>query len=123
MSRKQQIILETRRILGTFEGAAEALGPTAAPAAEVDSGLESLESFGVPMAGAMRPGRTDACRPCRSRRDAASDPAGARGDEKDRHGAGRRDLDQDQRGLEAIVLLAGRPAILIQDGDFMPRAE
>jgi Trypsin-like peptidase domain len=31
------------------------------------------------------------------------------------------DLDDDERfGLEAIVVLEGRPAILIQDGDFLP---
>jgi V8-like Glu-specific endopeptidase len=123
MSRKQQIIDEARRILGTFEGAAEAVGTAAAPAGETDPGLESLESFGPPMPGAMRSGaaiseltpvgRALAAETQRQIQD------GLNAMKKVEMGRDEDISDRDQQGLEAIVLLAGRPAILIQEGDFM----
>ena len=123
MSRKQQIIAEARRILGTFEGAAEALGAAAAPAGEVDPGLESLESFGAPRPGTMRAGAAVAELTPIGRAEVAETQRQVQDglDAMKKVELGRDDdiSDRDQHGLEAIILLAGRPAILIQDGDFM----
>jgi len=123
MSRKQQVIEQARRILGTFDNAARALGPTGAPAGEIDPGLESLESFGPPMPGATR-GRTAVAEltPFAEARAAEIERQiqdGLDAMKKVEMGRDEDISDRDQHGLEAIVLLAGRPAILIQDGDFM----
>jgi hypothetical protein len=121
MSRKQQVIAEARRILGTFENAARALGP-AAGSADMDPGLESLESLGVPAPRAMRGraavaevtvGQATAVEVQRHVQD------GLEAMKKVEMGNDDEISDRDQHGLEAIVLLAGRPAILIQEGDFM----
>jgi V8-like Glu-specific endopeptidase len=123
MSRKQRIIEEARRILGTFENAADALGPTTVPAAAAEPGLESLESFRPPLPGGMRAGagigeltpvrRAEAVETRQQIQDGL--------DAMKKVEMGRDDeiSERDQHGLEAIVLLAGRPAILIQEGDFM----
>jgi V8-like Glu-specific endopeptidase len=121
MSRKQQVIDEARRILGTFDAAAEAL---AAPAAgEFDPGLEGIESVGAPLPGMMRRGAA-AAEPNPIARAEAAEAArqiqdGLEAMKKVEMGRDQDISDRDQHGLEAIVLLAGRPAILIQDGDFM----
>jgi hypothetical protein len=103
MSRKQTVIEEARRILGTFERAADALGATATPAGEFDPGLESLESVG-------RAGAAGTDSQIQDGLEAMKKIDMGRDDEIS---------DRDQHALEAIVLLAGRPAILIQEGDFM----
>jgi trypsin-like peptidase len=123
MSRKQQVIDEARRILGTFDNAARALGPTGAVAGETDLGLESLESFGAPMPGAIR-GRTAVAELTPVGQATAVEVQqqiqdGLDAMKKVEMGRDQDISDRDQHGLEAIVLLAGRPAILIQDGDFM----
>jgi V8-like Glu-specific endopeptidase len=123
MSRKQQVIDEARRILGTFENAARALPPTGAPAREIDPGLEGLESVGPPMPGAMR-GRTAVAELTPVGEATALEVQrqvqdGLEAMKKVEMGRDEDISDRDQQGLEAIVLLAGRPAILIQEGDFM----
>lgn len=106
MTRRQRIIDEARRILGTFDQAAEAVGPAAA-APDV-SDLDGLESLGPPMprgsAGALPP----------------EVHRGLEAMKKVEVGRDQDISDQDAKGLEAIVLLAGRPALLIMNGDFMP---
>ena len=125
MSRKQRIIEEARRILGTFEGAAEAVGTAATAAApfEPDPGLERLESFGAPMPGARGAEAAIGELPSVERAVAADTQRQVRIglDAMKKVELGRDDdiSDQDQQGLEAIILLAGRPAILIQEGNFM----
>ncbi len=124
MSRRQRIIEEARRILGTFEGAAEAVGTAATPAApfEPDPGLERVESFGAPLPGARGGGAAVGELPV-ERAVAADTQRQVRIglDAMKKVELGRDDdiSDQDQAGLEAIILLAGRPAILIQEGDFL----
>jgi hypothetical protein len=119
MSRKQRIIDEARRILGTFEAAAEAVGAAAARPRGADPGLEGLETFGAPMPPTMRGcaatpvGRAEAAESQRQVLD------GLDAMKKVEMGRDEEISDRDQQGLEAIILLAGRPAILIQEGDFM----
>ncbi len=124
MSRKQQVIDEARRILGTFENAAQALGATGAPSGDSDPGLESLESFGAPTPGATR-GRTAVAEVTPVGQATAVEVQGQIQDgleamKKIEMGRDEEISDREQHGLEAIVLLAGRPAILIQEGDFLP---
>ena len=114
MTRKQRVIEEARRILGTFEGAAEAVGAVAPGSASFDPGLESLESLGPPMpaetelGGGLAPGAQQQVL------------TGLDAMKKVELGNDSEISDQDQQGLEAIILLAGRPALLIQEGAFLP---
>ena len=125
MSRKQRIIEEARRILGTFESAAEAVGTAATSAApfELDPGLEGLESLAAPLPGARGGGAGIGELPSVERAVAADTQRQVQIglDAMKKMELGREDeiSEQGQRGLEAIILLTGRPAILIQAGDFM----
>jgi len=121
MSRKQRVIEEARRILGTFETAADAIGAVARAAAPEFDGLESLTA---PMPGprgggglselpSMGGGAPD------QQRDVLAGLEAMKKIEKPGDISDADLSDQDQQGLEAIILLAGRPAILIQEGDFL----
>lgn len=104
MTRKQRVVQEARRILGSFEVAAQAVGAAAVRTESFEAGgLEGLER--------TPPGRAAA----------PIDDIHAGLDAMKKVERGRDDdiSFQDQQGLEAIILLAGRPAILIQEGDFM----
>jgi V8-like Glu-specific endopeptidase len=119
MSRKQLVIEQARRILGTHEAAAEAVAGAPDP-------LEGLESAARPFEPAPAGGRGGAA-------VVEATPVGrAIAEERELEVAegleamkkvelGRDDeiTDHEQAGLEAIILLAGRPAILIQEGVFM----
>jgi V8-like Glu-specific endopeptidase len=102
-SRKQRVVEEARRILGSFEGAADAVGAAAGPVVPVDLGLESIDPAGPPMTSPLE-------------RQVAEGLDAMR---KVDMGLDADISDRDQQGLEAIILLAGRPAILIQEGDFL----
>src|SRR5262245_36546041 len=121
MSRKQRIIDEARRILGSYEIAAEAV-QSAVPSM---AGLEpdSFESFSMPLPGAARGGSAVAELTPAGRAVAVETQQelknGLNAMKKVEMGRDADISDRDQQGLEAIVLLVGRPAILIQEGDFM----
>src|SRR5262245_56578904 len=121
MSRKQRIIDEARRILGSYEIAADAV-QSAVPSIAT-SEPDSFESFSMPLSRAARGaaavaeltpvGRAVAVE---TQQDLKNGLSPMKTVEMGRDA----DIsDQDQKGLEAIVLLVGRPAILIQEGDFM----
>jgi len=108
-SRRQRVIEEARRILGSYDAVAEAL----------DEGL-SPESFtGAELVGEEErvPG-TSVARALKEEASEAID-VGLEAMKKVEAGEDEDITPEDQQGLEAIILLAGRPAILIQDGDFM----
>jgi hypothetical protein len=114
MTRRQHVIAEARRILGSFEAAAEALG-AAAGSASFEEGAESFESAvqGAPELDAMGPA-------ARGLHIEAAGDIAAGLDAMKKVELGDDDISlQEEQGLEAIVLLAGRPAILIQEGDFI----
>ena len=121
MSRRQRIVEEARRILGTFDGASEAVGRVAVAsarrAAAFEPELEGLESVGPPPAAAPRGGGAVAEVMAAATERQVLDGLDAM--KKVELGRDEDISDQDQQGLEAIILLAGRPAILIQDGDFL----
>jgi V8-like Glu-specific endopeptidase len=121
MSRRQRIIDEARRILGSYEIAADAV-QSVVPSMS-DSEPDSFESFSTPLPGAPRAGAAVAELTPVGRAVAAETQQelkdGLRAMKKVEMGRDADISDQDQKGLEAIILLAGRPAILIQEGDFM----
>jgi len=111
MSRKQLVIEQAKRILGSYDAAAEAVSTSPfAPRDNLESGLESLER---PIEGNTPVGRAMAEVAEREVTD------GLDGMKKLELGQDDRITPREQAGLEAIILLAGRPAILIQEGDFM----
>jgi Trypsin-like peptidase domain len=112
MSRRKQVIGQARRILGSYEAAAETLGAAATP----EGFEEGMESAG--------PGRgTGAIEApvTRALKEEANEAIDIGLEAMKKVEAGDDDdiSFQEQQGLEAIILLAGRPAILIQDGEFM----
>ena len=122
---------ESSRRRGAFSARSSAprtrYGPTAAPAGEFDPGLESLESSGAPMPRTIRGGASLAELTPSGRAGAAETESqiqdGLEAMKKIDMGRDDEITDRDQHALEAIVLLAGRPAILIEDGDFMDPPE
>jgi V8-like Glu-specific endopeptidase len=121
MSRKQRIIDEARRILRSYEIAADAV-QSAVPSI-AGSEPDSFESFSMPLPGAARSGAAVAELTPVGRAVAVETQQelkdGLSAMKKVEMGRDADISDQDQKGLEAIILLAGRPAILIQEGDFM----
>jgi hypothetical protein len=89
------------------------------PRESLERGTErATESVKLPVGGELPAPRT------RMERAAAEDlaelvEAGSVGLDKIRDGRDRDVTDQEAQGLEAIVRLEGRPAIIIQDGSFM----
>ena len=111
MSRKQLVIEQAKRILGSYDAAAEAVSTSPfVPRDNLESGLELLER---PVEGNTPVGRAMAEEAEREVTD------GLDGMKKLELGQDDRITPREQAGLEAIILLAGRPAILIQEGDFM----
>ena len=109
MSRKQLVIEEAKRILGSYDAAAEAISTSRfAPSDNAESGLESLE-----LPSGTTVGRAIAQEAEREVTD------GLQGMKKLELGQEDQITPREQAGLEAIILLAGRPAILIQEGDFL----
>ncbi len=123
MTRKQRVIEEARRILRNYEVAAQAVGglPTGAGGAE-SSDLESVsvpfESLGAGRGGAAVAEPAPVARAIAEER-AQRVAQGVEAMKKVELGQDDRISDDEQNGLEAIILLAGRPAILIQEGDFL----
>lgn len=135
MATRQQVIQEARRLLCSADVAADALRHVHTGAAErLGQRIESLESLS-PGLEALQ-GRASAT-PARYERAGAVVRAAAPVAEAilqeralriadgveamKKLDLGRDDevTPQEQTGLEAIILLTGRPAILIQEGDFM----
>ena len=122
MSRKQRIVDEARRILGSYEIAADAVeSAVASMTRAAHPATDSFEGFSMPLPGAagsavaeLTPvSRAVALESQQELKD------GLTAMKKVEMGRDADISDQDQKGLEAIILLAGRPAILIQEGDFM----
>ena len=114
MTRRQKVIEQARKILGSYESAVEAVG--AAVGGEFEGGYESVERMTPPGRdlGEMRP-------TARAMAEEAVEDIQVGLDAMKKVELGQ-DADistEDEQGLEAIILLAGRPAILIQEGDFM----
>ena len=106
MSSKQERLRRAKRILGSYEKAAESVGRELG-SQDSSEGLESLAPEGpVPsLEGALEADRNQQV------------DSGLRGMQK--LDVGREDLSpSEQQGLEAIILLTGRPAFLVQDDDF-----
>ena len=126
MLRKQLVIEEARRILGSYDAAAEAVGPSCSRKCAVRSRHAGLESFG---GGVLRTTGVVAGGLALSELTPLGRASVEQGQQDVRVGLeamkkverGRDDeiSEQGQCGLEAIILLTGRPAILIQAGDFM----
>ena len=124
MSRKQRIVDEARRILGSYEIAADAVeSAVASMTRAAHPATDSFEGFSMPLPGAAGAGSAvaeltpvDRAVALQSQQELKDGLTAMKKVE-----IGRDDdiSDQDQNGLEAIILLAGRPAILIQEGDFM----
>ncbi len=123
MANRRNVIKQARQIFRTAETALEALSDERVESAE---GLESMRPEAADSSDARRAGRSPG--------DPAEGTAVARAmaEERARHvrngieamkkvELGRDDeiTPREQAGLEAIVLLTGRPAILIQDGAFI----
>ena len=123
MPTKQQVIEQARRSVGTVENATHALSAVSAPSS--GGGLESMASSGlesipsrVPRAGAAVVESSPVQRAvAEERRQVVAD--GIEGMKKIELGRTDDIRPQEQAGLEAIILLTGRPALLIQDGTFM----
>ena len=110
---------QARRILGTADRAAEAVSSARRPPPV--SGLESLppglESMPIGLEPAAPAGSLVARAVAEEREQRIDD--GLKAMEKIERGRDDQLSQREQQGLEAIILLAGRPAILIQEGDFM----
>jgi V8-like Glu-specific endopeptidase len=121
MSRKQLVVEQARRILGTYDAAAGAIAELNVGAAleSMPTGFESTtrsasrtRSGPSAVAEATPVGRAIA------EERAAQVKEGVEAMKKIE--LGRDDITpREQEGLEAIILLTGRPAILIQEGDFL----
>jgi V8-like Glu-specific endopeptidase len=115
MANRQHIVAQARRILGTADKAAEAArhAERARRAPANTGGLESLEATKAPPSESTPVTRAIA----EERAQRIEDGLDAM--RKIESGREAEITEQGQRGLEAIILLTGRPAILIQGGDFM----
>ena len=114
MATRQHIVAQARRILGTAEKAAESARHAERAAKRPPADTGGLES----LAPAAPPAETPVTRAIAEERAQRIEDGL---DAMRKIEAGREDqiTEQGQRGLEAIILLTGRPAILIQAGDFM----
>ena len=127
MSRKQRVIEQARRILRTQAAAAEAVESTSRVRPGVDGGSEPemLESLGgavTPAVAARAGGAASTELPLArafAEQGARDVELGIEAMRKVELGRDDEISDQEQFGLEAIILLTGRPAILIQEGDFL----
>jgi Trypsin-like peptidase domain len=119
MSRKQRVVEEARRIFKTFESAAG----TVVPMIAIESAPLALESFGgagMDIAARVRGRSSEEVTPLgRGTADEQDVLVGLEAMKKVELGRDDDISDQEQAGLEAIILVAGRPAILIQEGDFL----
>jgi hypothetical protein len=127
MSRKQRVIEQARRILRTQAAAAEAVESTPRPRPGVQPESDSVmfETLGAAAAPAVV-ARAGGPLPTELPIGRAFAEQGARDIELGIEAMRKVELgrddeisDQEQFGLEAIILLTGRPAILIQEGDFL----
>jgi V8-like Glu-specific endopeptidase len=129
MPEKHVVIAQAKKILGSVDAALESLAtaaPDMAPQLEMATapdGLEAMRSEEIPLGGApaavlaepQAEARFESF-VARERTELIAD--GLQGMRKVEEG--RDDLNpQEQSGLEAIILLTGRPALLIQNGDFL----
>ncbi len=126
MLRKQLVIEEARRILGSYDAAAEAVGPSVFAEVPQFEAAPGLESFGgvVPrttgvVAGGLALSELTPLGRASVEHGQQDVRVGLEAMKKVERGRDDEISDQEQFGLEAIILLAGRPAILIQEGDFM----
>jgi V8-like Glu-specific endopeptidase len=114
MASRQHVVAQARRILGTADKAAEAARQAQRPrrpSADM-GGLESLAPAAPPVES------TPVTRAIAEER-AQRIEDGLDAMRKIESGRESEITEQGQRGLEAIILLTGRPAFLIQSGDFM----
>jgi len=122
MPTKQQVIDQARRSVGTVENATHALSavseaPSGGGLESMGGGLESLPTR-APRAGAAVVESSPVQRAvAEERRQVVAD--GIEGMKKIELGRADDIRPHEQAGLEAIILLTGRPALLIQDGTFM----
>jgi len=124
MSRKQRIVDEARRILGSYDIAADAVeSAVASMTRAAHPATDSFEGLSMPLPGAAGAGSAvaeltpvDRAVALQSQQELKD---GLSAMKKVEMGRDADISDHDQKGLEAIILLAGRPAILIQEGDFM----
>ena len=120
MSRKQLVVEQARRILGTYEAAAGAIAQLNAGAAleSMPTGFESTTRSTSRTGGASAVAEATPVGRAIAEERAAQVQEGVEAMKKIE--LGRDDITpREQEGLEAIILLTGRPAILIQEGDFM----
>src|SRR3954471_24283016 len=122
MPTKQQVIEQARRSVGTVENATHAVSavseaPSGGGLESMGGGLESLPTR-APRAGAAVVESSPVQRAVAEERlQVVAD--GIEGMKKIELGRADDIRPHEQAGLEAIILLTGRPALLIQDGTFM----
>lgn len=129
MPRKQDVVAQAKRMLGSYEAAAEQLRSVHSdlvPREEVLESMDSAERVAVavpretPLGGGPPAGASGAGASVESAVAAERTETLARGlDAMKKVERGEDIGPAEQAGLEAIILLAGRPALLVQNGDFL----
>ena len=120
MPDKQRVIEQARRILGSYERVAEEvqhIAGSASVAAAPDFG--ALEGAFIPRPPAGQAGAGTALESAIAAERARTIAEGLEAMKKIDTGHEQDITPQQQTGLEAIVLLTGRPAILVQNDDFL----
>jgi hypothetical protein len=124
MADKQRVIDQARRILGSYEQVAEEVQPLARSGGALASDSPvALEGFiprppGRPGAGGPA-GATTTLEAAIAAERTRTIAEGLEAMKKIDSGREQDITPQQQTGLEAIVLLTGRPAILVQNDDFL----